>query len=193
MIATSRAVEILKKSTHVPEPQIRGMARRLIDEGFLPKSRGRRVAEMDIEQFTLLLLAIHVTAPKKGACEIAQSYFDLEGYHPGSAPFETVGKHIAAALRAYMENSESAEAHSLWGSISVMIMLAHPYVTVTSLRGTGKTEYGRRSTDEKPQTYVEFPAGTFARIAQLWSAPSASEGEEDDEKTLVPCAPECAP
>ncbi|MBP2302564.1 hypothetical protein [Azospirillum picis] len=180
MISTSRAVEILKKTTHVPEPQIRGMARRLIDEGFLPKSRGRRVAEMDVEQFALLLIAVHVTTPKKGACEIAQSYFDLEGYYPGAAPFRTAGKHIAAALRAYIENGETAVAHGLWGSISVMVMLAHPYVTVTSLREVAKTEYGRRSTDEKPKTYVEFPAGTFARIAQLWHLPAAPGGGEGE-------------
>lgn len=163
MISTSQAVEILKNATYIPEKKIEAIARNLIDAGIIPKSRGRRVALMNLEQFCALMIAIHVASPGKDAAVTLATYFDLASVS-GDKQYNSAGEHITLLLEKVMQTEVRVFTHC-----SIMIMLSHPRITInSSFDGERSFNYGHQTTDDKPRSYVEIPGATLFNIADQW-------------------------
>lgn len=163
MISNSQAVEILKSATYIPEKKIEAVSRNLIDAGIIPKSRGRRIALMNLEQFCSLLIAIHVVTPGKEAASKYMEYFNLSPSHDESR-YQSAGEHITSILGNYIGSKCDVSVNC-----SIMLMLSHPRISITSsVDGEDTFHYGLQTTDDKPRSYVEIPAATLIKIADLW-------------------------
>lgn len=203
MATVSQLVERIVAITGEPESKVRQYARQLLDDNVLPKSVGRRIAEVTPHHAVLLLLAVLAAPNVKDATRTANLYEGLRlngAYIPESAP-----EHIAAKIQERMDEDLSQAGQTLATMLEVAIgydgptrvssaftevCLSWPEIYVDFYdendgRGLRFVEPGKSANfwqSDKPKKVVIVPPITLIQLAWLFRdddamAPRAEHGE----------------
>lgn len=146
MSSVMDAVNVLSEWTHVSPAKIKSIARKLIDDGVLPKSQGKRIAEISAPEFVKLLLACLTSETVADATKCAETYYSLpanERWHLVSIA-EKVGAH-AAQLGSFIVrvindiNDEVLHVGSMYGD-EIKISINEKIVGISGLHYDKKGE-----------------------------------------------------
>lgn len=193
MPTVSQAVQILEQLTDVPSATIRGVARKLIDDGILPKSVGRRIETISPDQFIKLLLATYCSTTIADASRSAQRYFDIPpiNYEHDIVPSaestpsyfsecHSSGSAMTTALNYYLSSGRLPDDFT--GNLHIKIYMPYPAVRIVrhNYRDTAQDwavyfDAGRPAFTERgtpagrvPSRSVEIPLAFFSDVAKAW-------------------------
>ncbi|QCG97354.1 hypothetical protein E6C67_26640 [Azospirillum sp. TSA2s] len=133
------AVNAIGEWTHVPPAKVKSIARKLIDDGVLPKSKGKRIAEISTPEFVKLLFACVASDTVADATQCAETYFSLPANEQwGMRPIaESVGDH-ASQLGSFIVrvindiNDEILVVNSMYGE-EIQISINEKVVSINGL------------------------------------------------------------
>ncbi|MCZ6838400.1 MAG: hypothetical protein O7G13_03910, partial [Alphaproteobacteria bacterium] len=88
MASVSELVECVVRITGKSESNVRNVARNLLDHDVLPKSQGRRIAQVSAKDAVNLLLAVYTHETLPTAYQYAKAFYNLslDGYYTRHVP-----------------------------------------------------------------------------------------------------------
>ncbi len=159
-------VEAVADATGEPVSTVRMVARRLIDDEVLPKSVGRRIAQVTTDHAGLLLFATLASPAVKDATRTALAYADLA--YQGKEGADTALQAISDMLQSVAEGKGTSV-----GKTFVEICTSWPEVIIQVPAGTAHldvrfVEQGKSPNfwqSEYPKRTVTVPGICLCKIA----------------------------
>lgn len=140
MASVSEVVSILSTEMGEDESFVRQVARSLIDDNLLPKSKGRDIAQVKDSEIVMLMLAVLSANQVNSSTAQALKYFGLQNHdHGGEHPL--LGHFITECLTSLKSNSyvEIAEGGRVkFGNLRIEVITSYPLAFVQVLSKSGK-------------------------------------------------------